>query len=456
MKTYTQESLAGLQATRQTKAARMAELLELKDAESRDFSDDERTEFSGLRSEIHGLDDEIAVCEVHVARIATAKPVDGGRGPSFHVRKFKDVEPKFKGEEGLKRAQAHIVSMKELRDGNVVTPAQVFERLYGRTNPTMLQIMKSGVAGGGTDSGEWGAELVGVDNRYTGDFIEYLYGMTVFDALPLREVPANVAIKGQDGAFTGYFVGQSKAIKVSAGDFSSTSTIPYKAAGLTVVSNELLEDSSPSALNIIGNGLREAVRQAVDSRFLSAAPLDAGVAPAGILAGISGITSNGGDAQSIITDVQALFAPFESANNDTGDFAWIMRSSTARALSMMRNALGGFEFPTVTPQGGTFLTYPVFIGNNVPAGAVVLIKGSDVWRIGDSGMRLSLSDSAMIEQDDSPTGATDTPTAASATMVSMFQEDSTAIRVVRRISWGKRRSGAVQWVTGAQYGAEQS
>ena len=59
------------------------------------------------------------------------------------------------------------------------------------------------------------------DTRYNGDFVEYLYGKTVFDALPLRSVPSRVHIKGQDGAATGYWVGELKAIPVSKPDFVS-------------------------------------------------------------------------------------------------------------------------------------------------------------------------------------------------------------------------------------------
>jgi hypothetical protein len=34
----------------------------------------------------------------------------------------------------------------------------------------------------------------------------------------------------------------------------------------------------------------------------------------------------------------------------------------------------------------------------------------------------------------------------------MFQEESTAIKVVRSINWQKRRSGAVQYIGNASYG----
>ena len=267
---------------------------------------------------------------------------------------------------------------------------------------------------------------------------------------------AGEAIKGQDGAFTGYFTGQSKAIKVSKGDFSTTSTIPYKAAGLTVVSNEWLRNATPDGLSLVGEGLRKAVALAIDSLFLSATGISNGVSPAGILNGTSAVSSNGGDAQSIATDIKALFAPFITAKNTAGGFYWVMTPTIALALSLMKNALGQPEYPTLTPQGGTFMGYPVVTGDNMGTTDIILIKPSDVWRIGDLGATLSISTEAMIEQADDPTGATDTPVAATNYMVSMFQEDSTAIKVVRPVSWGKRRAGCAQYITDADYGAEQS
>ena len=74
MKTYTQDTLAGLQQTRETHQARMAELLELKSDEARAFTDEERGEFDKAKGAIADLDDEIAVCSVHVKNIATVKP----------------------------------------------------------------------------------------------------------------------------------------------------------------------------------------------------------------------------------------------------------------------------------------------------------------------------------------------------------------------------------------------
>jgi hypothetical protein len=47
----------------------------------------------------------------------------------------------------------------------------------------------------------------------------------------------------------------------------------------------------------------------------------------------------------------------------------------------------------------------------------------------------------------------DTPTAASATLVSAFQTESILFKVVRNVNYAKRRSHAVQYIDNANYGA---
>jgi hypothetical protein len=67
-----------------------------------------------------------------------------------------------------------------------------------------------------------------------------------------------------------------------------------------------------------------------------------------------------------------------------------------------------------------------------------------------------MSDMATIEQNDAPAGASDTPVAMASHFVSMFQSESTAFKVVRRINFQKRRSTAVTVLSNAEYGGVTS
>ena len=202
---------------------------------------------------------------------------------------------------------------------------------------------------------------------------------------------------------------------------------------------------------MIRDSIAEASGQRVDTTFLSANAAVSGVSPAGILNGVSALAPSGADAAAVRADMLSLYSSFLS-NKSASGLVQIMTPSMAKALALLVNALGQPEFVGLNANGGTLLGDPVYTGDNVTPGNWILLKPSDIWKIGDSGVQVSMSDTATIEQNDAPQGASDTPTAASATLVSMWQTESVAFKVVRRINYAKRRAGAVAFLDNAEYG----
>lgn len=448
------EQIAAYEAKRAANVATMKALMdessekgETLDVEAQDQFDDIEAENVAIEKHIKRLKSMQALDE------RTAKPVDGSSAKAAGESRLASpvVIPKSDKDEDFEgQSYTRMVIAKMLARIDDVSAPGIAQKRWGQKNPNLVSSIKAAVSGGGTESGEWGAELVHID-RYTGDFIEYLYSRTVFDKLPLREVPANVNIAGQDGAATGYWVGQSKSIPVSKADFMDINLTPLKVAALAVVSKELLRDSSPSAEKLVRDALVEASAQKVDSTFLSADAAAANVSPAGILNGVTAIASSGSDIDGVIADVKALYAPFIAANNADG-LHFVTTQSLAKSAGLMQNALGNWAFPGLSANGGSLLGDPITAGGNVAAGNLMLLKPSDIYKIGDRGVEVSLSTEAAIQMDDAPTGASDTPT-ANATVVSMFQTDSVAIKIVRPLNFAKRRASAVSFINDADYGA---
>lgn len=446
------KTIQELREARTTKAARMGELMQLK--KDGQFGDAERSEFDTLDNELIDIDDEIRELNFHARNSAGASAVQGmtqrsasqSRGRVLPTN-FGAPEEKFAGQFFTQKVIA-----KALANVTQGSPSEIAAARY-KNNPLLVDVIKADVAGGGSGSGEWGAELVSADNRFTGDFISFLYSKTVFDSLPLRSVPANVAIKGQDGAATANWVGESKAIPLSAQDYSTVSLTPQKVAALAVVSNELLRDSSPSAEMLVRDSLVEASAQKVDTHFFSTTAASSGVYPAGILNGVVVGTTGGATEAELIGDIAGLMRNFITAKYDINGLVWCMSPLLALQISLMRNALGQNAFATMP---NTLEGRPVYSGHNVGTGDLILMSAGDIWKIGDGGVQVSISREAMIEQADNPAGATDTPVSAVAKFTSMFQEDSTAIRVIRSINWQKRRTGAVHYIGNASYGELQS
>ena len=469
MKTWA-EQIKDLEATRAAKAARMQEILQKSMEEGRSTDDAEAEEVDTIDEEIKRIDadlvrlrraEQLAVQrgrtvvqpEPGTDPAAVATRQRGVEAPAIFVKSTKDVDDKFKGQAYTRLVIARALSYMAFQQGQLVRASEIAERRWGKSNPTLVQILKANeVAGGGSGAGEWGAELVAADTRYTGDFIEYLNARTVFFQLPLREVPANVSIKGQDGAASAHWVGESKSIPVTTADFFNVNLTPLKVAALAVVSNELLRDSTPAAEGLVRDALVEASSQKVDGTFLSAAAASAGVSPAGILNGVAGHNSHGSSVDGLIADIRQLMSIFSTAKNATG-LSFVMNPTLAISISLMQNALGQDAFPDITATGGTLKRLPVVTGENVNASHLILLKPSDIWRIGDAGIQVSMSREATIEMNTVPTGASDTPEAATATPVNMFQSESTAIKVVRPINFQTRRAGVVQMIDNADYGA---
>lgn len=456
MATYA-EQIAAFEAKRASNVATMKSLMDEASEKGETLDAEAQEQFDELETE------NVAV-EKHLSRLKamqkldeqSAKPAVGSntkdasnsRQPGLAAPVILEKGDKDEDFEG--QNYTRMVIAKTLARIQDVSAVGIAQKRWGRTNPNLVGSIKAAVAGGGTDDGEWGAELVHID-RYTGDFIEYLYSRTVFDKLPLREVPANVNIAGQDGAATGYWVGQSKSIPVSKADFMDVNLTPLKVAALAVVSKELLRDSSPSAERLVRDALVQASAQKVDSTFLSTDAAVAGVSPAGILNGLTAGTSNGTDIDGVIADVKALYAPFIAANN-ADMLQFVTTQSLAKSMGLMQNALGNWAFPGIGANGGTLLGDTVTAGGNVGAGDLILLKPSDIYKIGDRGVEVSMSMDASIQMDDAPNGASDTPT-ANTSVVSMYQTDSVAIKVVRPLNFAKRRASAVAYIGDADYGA---
>lgn len=455
MKTYA-DQLKDLENTRAVKMTRLDELSKKTLEEGRDFDDAEAEEFDAIEAEIKQIDESHArYSRLMKMQANSAAPVDSQqriksvdgehrKGPTIIVPKA-DPDDKFEGQSFTRIVIAKCLGQMQQRSAVAIA-----EERWGKTHPGLVNVIKADVAGGGTGAGEWGNELVSQDS-YMGDFINFLYGMTVYNKLPLREVPANVTIKGQDGAATGYWVGESKSIPASAQDFSDVTLTPLKVGALAVISKELIRDSSPSAEMLVRDSLAQACSQRIDTTFISANAAVAGTTPAGILNNIAATSSSGTDGDAVLNDIKEMLYRFIAAKNSGG--LWhVMNPALASSLALMRNALDQREFPTLTEEGGTLEGRNVVTGDNVNANYFITLKPSDIYRIGMGSLEISTSEHATIEMESSPAGATDTPVAPTGKTVGMFQTESMAIKAVMPINFARRRESAVAWINDADYG----
>jgi hypothetical protein len=451
-------------------AIRLAALVGLIETEARTLTDAEVSESETLEAEDASLAKSQNALEKQAARVAAqaalaaqpARPRGTPATPSQPAAAAPAVLTKttqqqrngdrFQGESWARMRMAQITAALAVKEGHEpLNVPRLLAQLYpGR--PELSQIaahhmsrrFAAGVEGGSTITGESGAELLKTDATFTGDFIEFLYSQTLFDQLGLRDIGADVTIKGMDGAFGGGFIGQTKPIKVSVGSFSSVTLRELKAAGLCYLSKELIRRSAPEALMLFRDGITEAISQAVDTLFFSATSAAADVSPAGILVGVSGAASVGGRIQDLYADLQYLTDIFVTAKQ-RGDLTLVSNKIIGNQIAHLISPLDAQPVfkGQVTKDGGNVNGLNYKTGDNVTAGNLLLIKGSDIYKIADGGVEVSLSTDATIEADTAPTGEGQGPTAQSVSMVSMFQTEMVAIKAVRNINWGLRRAAAI-------------
>lgn len=443
--------IQGFRAKAFESQSRRDELLRAATSEGRTFDASEAAQYDAA-------DREAKQCEEHVERLLAAERSDmaGARpigAPTIFSPRFGKDES-YQAQDFTRLCIARALSS---IDPDRRSPADIAQHRWGKGAQGIVSVMRGAVEGGATFSGAWGSEIAQPSTRFHGDFIELLTASTVFDKLPLKIVPPNVVIKGQDAGGSAAWVGEGKSIPVSSQSFTTVTLGFTKVAAISVVTKELLRYSDPSAEALVRDALVKACSTKVDATFLGAAAGSAGVYPAGIRFGLAALGSNGSDDVAVRADLAELSAPFINALHDVTGLVVVMHPAQAKRLSLMTNTLGASCFPGINASGGVLCGDQVVTGGNIGSSVVLMVDPSQIFRIGDTGVEVSVSTDATIEMDDTtPLGDSQSPTASSATPVSMFGSESVALKIVRAVSFAKRRPTAVSFVDDAYYGLTTS
>jgi len=466
--------LANLEATRKEKSARMKALHQKAADESRTMDTGEVEEYNTLRAEIKALDEDAERTKELIAEedrdVASAVAVDDSarrRAPANAARSSVQTtllaQPE-KLEPGI--AMARYAMCLTHAKGDHAKAFMFAQRHYPRTeaivrtlkaqaegaNIAELLRMKAAVAGGTTTDATWAGPLVDAQN-FAGDFIAYLRPRTLIGQAQFRPVPFNVRINGQTSGGTGYWVGQGKAKPVTKFDFNAT-TIPFtKVAAISVITQELARFSDPSAEGLVRDGLADAVIERVDSDLFDPDKVAvANVSPAGLLNGVAPVAGPANLAPDTVrAALLRLWAPWDVTFMGARP-AYYTTPAVARALAFSRDALGNPAFPGVTPTGGSLDGVPLrvsqYLANNGGSGGApfILVDEAEIFLADDGSVTVDASEQASIEMSDGPTNDASDGTGAS--LVSMWQTNSIALRAERFIWWGKRRSGSIQWIDG--------
>jgi hypothetical protein len=278
------------------------------------------------------------------------------------------------------------------------------------------------------------------------EFLEAVNDLTILGRLQgLRRVKPGMPYCPLSQASQAYWRGQSKPLKASRLAFSRE-TLPGMSVGAMVLATKEALRAEGRGVELIRRDLIRALVAATDSAFIDETNNGvSGVTPAAVTYNAPAVSSSGDVADD-------LGAAIESFTGDLAAAAWVMHPRLAADIALRTGGAGiGADFGV---RGGTLLGLPAIVSASCPTdssgGTITLLDPTGI-AFADEGLRFETTEQGMVELDDLPTGATDTPTSASATIISVFQVDGVLFKMTRATNWANGRTGGVVCVTGAAY-----
>jgi len=456
------EQISAYNATRVAKREKMAEIMADADEKGETLDDEQQQVYDELVEEVKKVDK-------HIERLQVLESMNKTNAVEVSGKSIDDAARSRNGNGSVVRVEtrsqvpkgilyARFIIAKYYAFKNNVTPDDAARAFgYYDQTPELEAIIKAPVLVGTTTGTNWAKPLV-EPTVMTSEFIDLLYPLTIIGRIPgLTRVPFNIKIPREITAASVNWVGEGKPKPVSAMAFDSITMGFTKVAGIVPVTEELFRFSNPAVETLVRDSLLKAVAKLTDFDFLDPAKAAvAGVSPASVTNGVTPIVASGTSADALRADIGALMAAYAAQNMNMAGLVLVMTSQEAIRISLMVNALGNPEFPGLGPMGGTLSGIPVITSENLKqtpvsgqptTSMIVAINAPEVLLADDGAVSIDISREASLEMESAPVDPT-----ASTVLVSLWQMNMVGIRAERMIHWLKRRSGAVQYLSGTKYG----
>ena len=290
-----------------------------KDADEQDKFDELKDRAKAIKKEIGDLRDleELKAADATpVSKATDTKSVADDRGqrkPSGHTTV---KGPNANIPKGIPFAR--MVMCLGAAKGNELAAADLARKIYTDDARISKYLeLKAAVPAAYTgDDGGW-AEDIAEPNTISTEFIEFLRPNNIVDQLSSRmtRVPFNVKVARDTTGMTGYWVGENLPIPMTSTVYDTVTLGKTKVGSIAAMTKEQMKFSNISAETAIRNNLGGAVNARMDVSFVSADAASSGVSPAGILNGVSAISSAGDTADNARTDLVNLYEPFSTADS---------------------------------------------------------------------------------------------------------------------------------------------
>lgn len=323
---------------------------------------------------------------------------------------------------------------------------QVLEARYPGHEPTALVTRADATVATTTTSG-WASQLV--QNSF-GEFLQLLAPFAIYPRLADRGIRVNfnnnqgsitIPSSSSDTALAGGFVLEGDPIPVGRMTLSSITMAPHKFGIITTMTKEAAAYSTPALEQVLRNSILRRTGITLDGLLLDATA-GSTTRPAGLLNGVSAVAQGygGGDYQAVVEDINALMAPFDTANAGR-NMVLIMHPSQARKLAMMPGPDGTFGW------ADRFLSqFTVLVSTNATARRLIAIDAEDFASAAGDMPTFDVSEQAVLHMSDAPGEIVTAAGSVNDPIRSLWQTNSLALRMIINLTWKMRRSGMVQWI----------
>jgi HK97 family phage major capsid protein/HK97 family phage prohead protease len=447
----TVEQITAFESKRAASLAAAQEIQKKVLDEGRSKDDTEREKYDELTNEVKACDLELKdLRDMEKMQILTATPITttanpvqasalrGGESSTTPVIQVRSMLPK--GTAFTRMCMAIASSGGD--------SYKAIERAKGwhDSTPEVELMVRAAVAVGTSTDSTWAGPLV-VTQPLVDEFLDLLRPKTLLGRVPgLKQVPFNISIPSQTTGGTYGWVGQNKPKPVTKADYATVTLGFNKAAGIIVLSEELVRLSTPSAEGLVRNEMIQGMGAFLDIQFVDpTVAVSVGVNPASITNGAATIASSGVTSAAAKVDLSSRVNVFVTANYSLGESVWLMNESNAFGLGLSVNALGQPLFPGFTGESGQRLMgIPVVISNNVGL-RIILLHAPSILYADEGGVRIDVSREASVQMDSAPTDTVD----ATTVYLSLWQRNLVGLKAERFITWVRARSTAVTYVTTA-------
>jgi HK97 family phage major capsid protein/HK97 family phage prohead protease len=432
----TAEQITDLEGRRATVMAQMTAIL------ADDSMDDgKQKEYDGLEQECKTIDAKLPRLRTFEQRMAAeASPIESPmiltpRAPAI-------VKPRARVNLEPGTAFVRYAMCKAASAGDSLAAIQYAAR-WRDTTPEVELLLKAATGPANVATLPWAGALVPTVQHLGSEFIDLLRPATVIGRIPgLRRVPFNVQVPKLTGGGTYRWVGEGAPKPVTQLVFATVALAQYKIAGILTFTLELARSSEPSAEQTFRDAMIAGIAQFMDAQFLDpAVALVAGVNPASITNGVTGIPATADP----LADITTLLNSFVAAQIPLAGVVLIMSESNAFMLSSQRTAMGEPVFPGVSLTGGSINGVPI-ITSSAAGTNIIGVVPRYVLYADDGGVSVDVSREATVQMNDAP-GVPD----ATTIFRSLWQDNLIGLRAERFVAWIKAHANAVNMITGTAY-----